>query len=83
MSANIYPLHIHRRFERRWSALFAQKTSSRPSNRAMNNCSCGYIAVSPAASFRTKLLVVNEWRCPECGERWQTMTRRAENDNVK
>jgi hypothetical protein len=83
MSANIYPLHIHRRFERRWSALFAQKTSSRLSNRAMNNCSCGYIAVSPAASFRTKLLVVNEWQCPECGERWQTMTRRAENDNVK
>jgi len=83
MPANIYPLHIHRRFERRWSALFARRTSSPSPNKTMNNCSCGYVVISPATSFRTKLLVVNEWRCPECGERWQTMARRAENDNVE
>lgn len=77
----IYPMHISRSFEHRWSALCAQRALRRSPPEGTDTCRCGYVVTAPSASFHTTMLVVNEWRCPRCVERWQTMARCAGNDN--
>jgi hypothetical protein len=78
-----YPIHIRRNFNRRWNALFAQKAPRNSPPEGTDTCRCGDVVTAPSASFHTTLLVVNEWRCSRCGERWQTMARCAGNDNGK
>jgi hypothetical protein len=82
MRLTIRPTHIRRSFARR-SALFPQNALRHSRPEGTDTCCCGCVVTAPSASFHTTLLVVNEWRCSQCGERWQTMARYGSNDDVE
>ncbi|UGX90257.1 hypothetical protein G6321_00030970 [Bradyrhizobium barranii subsp. barranii] len=69
-----YPLHLCRKFDRRWSAKAVQdETQQSPSQRPNGCTACGRIVAAPLhATYLPTGNCVNQWRCPVCKNSWQT-----------
>lgn len=74
MNVILYPLHLYRKFKRRWTAKVVQDESQRPPSREADGCSvCGRRASAPVHStYLPTGNVVNQWRCSQCRNSWQT-----------
>jgi hypothetical protein len=71
--SSIYPLHFHRRFERRWASRVVSVEPRRSPSRGTSICSCGHLVTAPVSSTYLPTGVVNEWRCSACGNDWETI----------
>jgi len=69
-----YPLHLCRKFERRWIARAVQAESQHsPSQRPEGCTACGKLVAAPAhATYLPTGTLINQWRCPVCKNSWQT-----------
>jgi hypothetical protein len=72
MNSIIYPLHFHRRLERRWASKMSSEQPHRSPSRGTNSCSCGHLVTAPVSSTYLQERVVNQWQCSACGNRWET-----------
>jgi hypothetical protein len=70
----LYPLHLCRKFERRWNSKAVQDECQRPPSRVTDGCNvCGRIAMAPVHStYLPTGTFVHQWRCPVCRNSWQT-----------
>ena len=71
MSAIIYPLDFHRKFERRWAA-GAQSQQRRSPPEGTDICICGHTVIAPSRATYTPGVVINHWQCARCGREWTT-----------
>jgi hypothetical protein len=69
-----YPLHFHRRFERRWAARAAGDEERRSPVQGTDTCTtCGRAVIAPSTSTHLPSgQVVNNWQCSVCGNAWDT-----------
>ena len=74
MNVILYPLHLWRKFERRWTARIAQDESQGAVRLGSEGCNaCGRVVEAPVhATYLPVSGVVYQWRCPECQNSWQT-----------
>ena len=74
MNVILYPLHLWRKFERRWTARIAQDESQGSAWLGSEGCNaCGRVVEAPVhATYLPASGVVYQWRCPECRNSWQT-----------
>jgi hypothetical protein len=73
MNVISYPLHLCGKFVRRWSAKAVQDASQQSSSQATNGCTaCGRLVTAPVHLTYLPTGIVNQWRCPVCGNSWQT-----------
>lgn len=74
MNVILYPVHLWRKFERRWTERVAQDECQRFRSVGTGCCStCGRLAQTPAhATYVSSGDVVHHWRCSECRNSWQT-----------
>jgi hypothetical protein len=76
MTAVIYPLDLHRKFEQRQTAralasrVPGQQRGSPPEG--TDACVCGHTAIAPGSSTYTPDVVINHWQCTKCGREWTT-----------
>jgi hypothetical protein len=82
MDVIIYPLHVQRRFEQRWSARMFRDEPRRSPPQGTDTCLCGHVVTAPSSSTYTPMGVVNEWQCSACGKHWTT-TADAEHSSEK
>jgi hypothetical protein len=69
----LYPLHLWRNLERRWTARVAQDESQGSSTRAEGCNACDRVVKAPVHStYLPTGNVVYQWRCSECRNSWQT-----------
>jgi hypothetical protein len=73
MNAIIYPLHLRRRFERRWAARMVRDEPRRSPSQGTDTCACGQVITAPISSTYLPTGIVNEWRCSACGRHWDTI----------
>jgi hypothetical protein len=71
MTAVIYPLDLHRKFEQR-SASRVQSQHRRSPPEGTDICVCGQTVIAPASSTYTPDVVINHWQCAKCGREWTT-----------
>ncbi|BBO13339.1 hypothetical protein ABIA00_008068 [Bradyrhizobium ottawaense] len=69
-----YPLHLCRKFERRWSAKVVQDDGEMTASQATVGCAvCGRLAAAPVHSTYLPIgKFVYQWRCSVCRNSWQT-----------
>lgn len=74
MNVLLYPLHICRKFERRWSAQVIQDDGQPLSSKGPDGCTaCGRLVMAPVHStYLPTGKFVDQWRCPVCRNAWQT-----------
>jgi hypothetical protein len=72
MDVIIYPLHVQRRLEQRWSARTVRDEPRRSPPQGTDICLCGHVVSAPSSSTYTPIGVVNEWQCSACGKHWTT-----------
>jgi len=74
MNVLIYPLHLHRQFERRWAARMAGDQHRRSPPQGTDTCSaCGHVVTAPSKStYLPTGKIVNRWRCSACGHAWDS-----------
>jgi hypothetical protein len=74
MNALVYPLHFHRRFERRWAAQATGDQSRRSPPQGTDTCTkCGHVVTAPSRSTHLPTgKIVNHWCCSACGNTWDT-----------
>jgi len=71
MTAVIYPLDLHRKFEQRWaSRSSSQNRRSLPEG--TDTCVCSHTVIAPRSSTYTPDVVINHWQCTTCGREWTT-----------
>jgi hypothetical protein len=80
-----YPLHICRKFERRWSAQVVQDAGQPLSSRGPDGCTaCGRLVAAPVHStYLPTGKLVDQWRCPVCRNAWQTSADPASNAELQ
>src|ERR1044072_3849008 len=64
----LYPLHLCRKFERRWSAKVIRDGGQPLSSPGADGCAaCGRLVMGPVHStYLPTGKFVNQWRCPVC-----------------
>lgn len=81
MTAVIYPLDLHRKFEQRLTSrtLASRASASRVSGQHRRwppegtaACVCGHTAIAPGSSTYTPDVVINHWQCTKCAREWTT-----------
>ena len=70
MNAIIYPLYLHRDFERRWATRMAGVESGRSQPRGADTCECGNV-VGAAHGFSRSPAGIHKLRCA-CGRQQET-----------
>jgi len=86
MNALIYPVHVRRQFERRWSARATDHENRRSPAQGTDTCAtCGHVVTAPLRSTHLPTgKIVNHWRCSSCGTDWETFVEapvREENES--
>lgn len=73
MNVLLYPLHLCRQFERRWSAKVIRDGGQPLSSPGADGCAaCGRLVMAPVHStYLPTGKFVNQWRCPVCRNAWQ------------
>jgi hypothetical protein len=81
----LYPLHLYRKFERRWTAKVVEDEGLRPPSQGTNGCTaCGRIVAAPMHStYLPTGKFVNQWRCPVCRNAWQTSADPASSTDIQ
>ena len=85
MNVISYPLHLCRKFERRWTAKAVQDETQRSPSQRPNGCTaCGRIVTAPLhATYLPTGNLVNQWRCPVCRNSWQTSADAASSTDIQ
>ena len=85
MNVLLYPLHLCRKFELRWSAKVIQDDGQLPPSQGTDGCTaCGRLVVAPVHStYLPTGKLVNQWRCPVCRNAWQTSADSASSTDLQ
>lgn len=71
MNALIYPLHLHRQFERRWAARATGDRRSPP--QGTDTCTTsGHVVTAPSGSTHLPTGKIVQWRCSASGNSRET-----------
>jgi hypothetical protein len=70
----LYPMHLWRKFERRWTARVGQDENQQFPSQGTEGCNaCGRLARAPVhGTYLPSGDVVYQWRCSKCRNAWQT-----------
>jgi hypothetical protein len=73
MNAIIYPIHLQRKSDRKWTNRIARELPIRRSRpEGTDACACGEVVTAPVNSQYSLHAVTNKWHCSKCNARWTT-----------
>jgi hypothetical protein len=73
MNSPIYPIQLHRDFERRWAARMARDSSAQSPSEGTHTCVCGNSVTAPNRPTYSSVEITNYRHCGVCGTSWKTI----------